>query len=505
MMKAMTMITTIRTTFLLAAVALIVSCEEKKEQKHEHSDVVSLAYTLYSEKTEIFVEFRPLVVGAVTKFAAHFTVLGESFKPLTEGTVTVSLVVNGSGIRQSSDKPAVPGIYRLSLQPAIAGKGDLIFDIVTKNFTDRQVIKDVTVYPNEESAKHKADDGGSGNEITYLKEQAWKIDFANQEVMPTSFGDVIRTNATVRSAAGEESLITAKASGIVKFEGRTAIAGSPVKAGETLFTITGGNLTNGNVENRYKIAAAEYTKAKADYERAEKLIADKIISQRDYDQAKLAYDNAKIAYDAMHANYSGSGLHIKAPIDGFVNSINVTEGQFVEDGAPLATVSSNKEMYLQANISQRYFDKVPDIIAANFIVPGSDVIYDTEKLKGKVLGYGKGSSTGAAFIPVTFGFTNPGGLIPGTPVEAYLITSGKKQSLIVPKTALIEEQGIQYAYVQTAGESFEKREVKTGVSDGKNVEILSGISEGERVVTKGAYQIKLSTANGKMPAHGHEH
>jgi membrane fusion protein, heavy metal efflux system len=60
-------------------------------------------------------------------------------------------------------------------------------------------------------------------------------------------------------------------------------------------------------------------------------------------------------------------------------------------------------------------------------------------------------------------------------------------------------------YVQTAGESFEKREVKLGASDAAQVQLLSGVQEGERVVTKGAYQIKLATLSGTMPAHGHEH
>jgi multidrug efflux pump subunit AcrA (membrane-fusion protein) len=65
--------------------------------------------------------------------------------------------------------------------------------------------------------------------------------------------------------------------------------------------------------------------------------------------------------------------------------------------------------------------------------------------------------------------------------------------------------GIFYAYVQTEGESFEKRELKLGASDGEMVEVISGIVAGERVVSKGGYQIKLSTASGTLPAHGHEH
>jgi multidrug efflux pump subunit AcrA (membrane-fusion protein) len=87
----------------------------------------------------------------------------------------------------------------------------------------------------------------------------------------------------------------------------------------------------------------------------------------------------------------------------------------------------------------------------------------------------------------------------------FLKTTTIKNALVIPYSALIEEQGVFYAYVQTAGESFQKRELKLGISDGLLVQVLSGLSEGERVVTKGAYQIKLSQASGTMPAHGHEH
>ena len=69
----------------------------------------------------------------------------------------------------------------------------------------------------------------------------------------------------------------------------------------------------------------------------------------------------------------------------------------------------------------------------------------------------------------------------------------------------MEDQGNHYVYVQTAGERFEKRNVELGASDGLHMQLLSGVKPGERVVTKGAYQIKLSSASGEVPSHGHEH
>ncbi|MFN7015133.1 MAG: efflux RND transporter periplasmic adaptor subunit, partial [Bacteroidia bacterium] len=126
-------------------------------------------------------------------------------------------------------------------------------------------------------------------------------------------------------------------------------------------------------------------------------------------------------------------------------------------------------------------------------------------LNGRIVSYGKSASASTPFIPVTFEINNEGQLISGSIIEIYLKSSPIADALVVPVSALIEEQGIFYVYVQTGGESFQKREVKLGASDGLNVQVLSGIVENERVVTKGSYQIKLASASGTMPAHGHEH
>jgi multidrug efflux pump subunit AcrA (membrane-fusion protein) len=61
------------------------------------------------------------------------------------------------------------------------------------------------------------------------------------------------------------------------------------------------------------------------------------------------------------------------------------------------------------------------------------------------------------------------------------------------------------AYVQTEGESFERRIVRLGVRDREYVEVLSGVEPGEHVVTRGAYAVKLAAAGTQVPAHGHAH
>ena len=112
---------------------------------------------------------------------------------------------------------------------------------------------------------------------------------------------------------------------------------------------------------------------------------------------------------------------------------------------------------------------------------------------------------GSSFIPVLFELDNLHELIPGSFVELFLLTAPIEKGIVISKSALMQDYSLNYVYVQSAGESFQKREVKLGVDDGVNVQILSGIAEGEWVVTEGAYQIKMASMSSTIPAHGHEH
>ena len=478
------------------------SCNNKEEVK-ESSSLEPLAYTLYTEKTELFVEFKPLIVGQTSKFASHLTVLGENFKALTDAKITVSLIVGENGIKNSVDAPSSPGIFRLALSPKTAGTGTLVFDIVTKDFTDKITIENVVVYADMKTALAKQPKPAETGDISYLKEQAWKVEFANQAVKKQTFNDVIKTSGQILSAPGDEMIVTAKASGVVVFSGKNTIVGSAVNSGNSLFTITGADMTESNIDASVKDAKANYLKAKADYERSKLLVADKIVSEKDHQQVKLQFENAQTSYNTVSKNYSAKGQNVLSPMSGFVKNVLVTEGQFVPSGTPLATISKNKRLLVQANVSQNYFSRLSSITSANFKTPQSDVVYNTTALNGRIVSYGKSASASTPFIPVTFEIDNAGQLVSGSIIEIYLKSSTIADALVVPISALIEEQGIFYVYVQIGGESFQKREVKLGASDGLNLQVLSGIVENERVVTKGGYQIKLSSASGALPAHGH--
>ncbi|MCH7785789.1 MAG: efflux RND transporter periplasmic adaptor subunit [Bacteroidetes bacterium] len=500
-------------SFVLLA-TLFTACNN--EHKHDgerghshdnetHKELEPLAYTVYTEKLELFVEFKPLVVGKTSKFAAHFTQLGDTFKPVTEGSVTVSLIGKENQPTNNADSPSSPGIFRLTLNPQNAGIYKLIFDIETKNFSDKITIDSIFVFPDTKSALDFSQESTIGEEIVYLKEQAWKIEFANIELKKQAFTEIIKTTGQILPAQGDEIIITAKSSGIITFGNNKKLIGSAINSGEILFTISGKGLIENNLDAKYTLAKAKYEKTKIDFERAKELVKDNIISQKDFHERQFKYENAKTTFNNISSSYTIGGQKVKSPIQGFIKNILVSEGQYVEIGQPIASVSQNRKLILKAEVPQKHFSKLNSISSANFKMAYDDKIYSTDSLNGKLISYGKNTNNSAYYIPVNFEIDNKGEIIPGSFIEVFLKTNMLKNALLIPYSALIEEQGNYYAYVQTSGEGFQKRELKLGINDGIYIQVLSGIKENERVVIKGAYQIKLATMSGKMPAHGHEH
>ncbi len=89
-------------------------------------------------------------------------------------------------------------------------------------------------------------------------------------------------------------------------------------------------------------------------------------------------------------------------------------------------------------------------------------------------------------------------------MEVYLLGSSIENVISIPLTALTEEQGVYFVFVQIDEEEFQKKEVKLGQSNGENVRILSGLLSGDKVVSQGAYQVKLAASSSIVPE-GHSH
>jgi RND family efflux transporter MFP subunit len=476
-----------------------------EEGDHNNGEEAAVSITEWTDQVELFVEFKPLVVGEVSRFAAHFTRMSD-YKPVTEGQLKVSLVVGDKGIRQSVDQPASPGIFNPGLQPTTSGSGRLVFDLVTPDFSDQVVLNDIPVFENAEAASAAMAETDGGDEgISFLKEQAWKIDFAIAPVRRQAIHEVIHTSGEIQPVKGQEKVVAAKSSGIVFFRSQKLQEGREVNAGEQLFSINSQGLVQSNLEEKYQVAKAKLDKTKADFERAEELVAKQIIGHKEYEQRKMDYAIAQAEFQTLTNSYKIGGQSVTASMSGIIKNILVNDGQFVEEGTPLVEITNSRRLLLQAEVSQKYLPQLSQVRSANFKAPYQEEVQSLDKYNGRLITYGKVLKPGSSFIPVLFELDNLRELIPGSFVELFLLTNPIENTLVIPRSALMQDYNLTYVYVESGGESFEKRPIKLGVDDGFQVQVLSGLKDGEWVVTEGAYQIKMASMSSTIPAHGHEH
>lgn len=320
----------------------------------------------------------------------------------------------------------------------------------------------------------------------------------------TPFGEVIKSGGEIMPARGDEQVVVANHGGLVSFHNNGMQEGIAVKANQQLITLSSGGLVHDNLEVGYLEAKAQSDKAKTDYERAAKLMADTIIAESEFLDAKLTFERKRLAFDNIRRNYESGGQKVLSPAGGFVKAIHVTEGEFVQTGQPLVTISQNKRLVIKADVPQDAIPKLASIRTANFVTPYDGRIYSTPELNGKLVSWGKSTIQGSFYLPIFFEVDNKDGLIPGTFIEVYLKTTATAESIAIPKSALLEEFGSHYVFVDNET-GWEKRYVKTDGTDGKLVRIVDGLKAGEHIATKNVSRIKLTLMSGQLPEHAHVH
>ncbi len=361
--------------------------------------------------------------------------------------------------------------------------------------------------PNNEKASSSAEfhaqgDGHEhGDEIFFSKEQSEAVGLVVQSIKPELFHEVIRTSGQIQAAQGDEATVVATTNGIVSFPGQSVIEGSAVTRGGTIVTVSAKNLYEGDPVAKAKIA---YETALKELKRSEGLIKDKIISAKEFEQTRMRYENARTVYEAQAANVTVAGVKVTSPISGYVKSRLVGEGEYVSVGQPVAVIAQNKRLQLRADVSENYFNALRKITNANFVVSYNNEVYKLSDLNGRLLSFGKASDKTSFYIPVIFEFDNRGDIIPGSYVEVFLLATPENDVLSIPTSALTEEQGVYFVYIQVGEEEFLKREIVVGASNGEKVRVLSGLKPGDKIVIKGAYQVKLA-ANSSVVPEGHSH
>jgi membrane fusion protein, heavy metal efflux system len=512
---------------MIAFALLCAACKGHSHDGDDHGDkakddeLPGQSVTVWSDKHELFMEFKPLVVGQETSFAAHVTSL-PSFKALDRGTVTVTVAVAGGTAvtgRIETAKPA--GIFRPSLKPDRPGACKLTVTVEDASGTDVIDAGACEVFANETVARAKlgAEEETPGR-VTYLKEQAWKTEFANLPVGERDLQPGVRCPGEIRAVAGREARLTSPTPGRVAFVDAPPVLGMQVKKGQVLASVAPRVVAGADrpgLEGEVATARAELEAANAAVERAERLLADQAIPAKQLDEAKTRARVAQARVDAASgrlgqysATVSGGGgkgaFQVRSPIDGTLVAAEVASGQIVEEGEILFVVMDLERVWLQVQVFEPDIPKVEHARTAWFTVEGYDQPFSVDDSSGRVVTMGRVIDPETRTVPLIFELANPEGrLRVGQFAKVVVATGEPVRALAIPEAAIIDDAGKSIAFVQVEGEAFERRPLTLGLRSNGWVEVKEGVAAGERVVTKGAYEIKLASAAGSVPAHGHVH
>jgi membrane fusion protein, heavy metal efflux system len=506
--------------FVMLTLMGVVGC--RRQRAANEAEPTTLNVTHWTDKTELYMEYPPLVTRQNARFAVHLTRLID-FKALDAGQPALEFSPEGSGapIVIAGSPPSRPGSFRVDGAMPPAGRYRWALTVAAPGLSDRHDLGTVTVFADQQSAKADAEKrpGDEPAAIAYLKEQQWTNPFSTEPVREAELRTSVRAPATIEALTGGEATVAAPVSGRFQSESLLPI-GSNVRAGQVL----------GRIEPRLPLsddratlvaavaeAQAQTDAATADQARAERLLAERAVPARRVEEARRAVTIGEARLRAAQSRLTqrdetlrsgggaagGNAFTLRAPIAGRMAEVAATLGASYDEAASLFKIVRTDRVELHVQVPAADASVVRNIDTIGFEVSGRT---DAVLLQPRHVHDPGVLDPETHALPLQFQVDNAGGqLFIGQSGTAVLYKRERQRGMAIPKAAVLMEAGRPYVFVQVGGERFARRPIEIATRDGDLVGVKSGVKPGDRVVTRGAYEVQLASAAKGLPAEGHVH
>jgi RND family efflux transporter MFP subunit len=396
--------------------------------------------------------------------------------------------------------------------------------------------------PTKQVAAEAPAAAASTGTVKFLMEQQWLIHMKLAQPEEQTVARQITATGRVIPAANSQAIVAPPVSGILSGRSlprvgqhvaraqavavvqQTATSAEQAQVRAAAATLS---LETARLEADRRTASGELEAARVrldlatkEAERARRLYDRKAFSERQLQAAEADLKAAKAAYDAaakrVEALGSSPGIAsasrgvgsanasytVSAPLSGYVTKVNKSIGEQVQPGEAIIEISNLDTVWVEAPIFERDLSRLAGNVSATFTTPA----YPDQEFKGVVLDIGAVIDEQTRASKVIFQLPNAGrALRLGMQANVRLDAGEQVTAMLIPKEAVLEHEGKQIVYVLLSGEEFERREVVVGDEMGNKIAVLSGLNKGERVVTQGAYQLKLQELRpANAGAHTHE-
>ncbi|HKY39051.1 MAG TPA: efflux RND transporter periplasmic adaptor subunit [Polyangiaceae bacterium] len=486
---------------------------------HGHEEE-TVGITLWGDRHELFAEHPRAVAGRALKVLAHVTVLN-GFKPLEQGEVSFEL--NGPAeLRGVAAKPTRPGIYELELTPPAAGtyRGRLSIQGPHAGVVEGVEIEVLATPPKKATAPEQHDAG----EIEFLKEQQWGVPFATEPVKAGTVVPAVEVAGTVTTPPSGSAEVSAPIVGrLVMPAAGLARPGDAVTKGQLLATLAPAPAAPEEAARASLAvmeAEARAAAAGSALQRAERLIKDQAISERELEEARRestvaaeAVQSAKRAKALFAGATAGTGAgawRLVSPIAGSVVEVRGKPGATVAPREVLFRIVDPSELWLRGRVPEQDIARLRPEQDAAYQPTGVDawlpIAVSGDKASASLISVGRVVDESSRTVDIIYSLKLPDArLRVGGLVRLSLPAGEAFRGVIVPKSAVVSDEGRSVVYVQVDAEHFAQRTVRLGPAAAGLVAVEHGLDQGQRIVTQGANLVRLAGSKGSRQPHGHIH
>src|SRR5436309_1656419 len=360
--------------------------------------------------------------------------------------------------------------------------------------------------------------------VQFRMEQQWLIQMKLAKTQESELHSQIYSTSQVIPSPSNRALVAPPVGGTIDTQPLPQI-GQRVTRGDLLATVlqttTAAEAAQIRIENsrvdaeRRRLAQAEIeararlTAAAAEADRAKRLIEMKAYSQRQVETAEADRKAAEAILagvqeqiEALQTAPMGLNYQVTAPISGTVVALKKSPGEEVRPGEPILEIVALEQVWVEAPIFEKDLGRVKRDVTAIF----TTAAFPDKEFHGRLVNIGSVVNEQSRAATAVFEVNNASGdLKLGMQANLRLGVGQKVMVLLVPKDSILDNEGKKIVYVLRTGEEFERRDVVVGDEYGDKVAIVTGVKPGERVVTQGAYQLKLQELRpANAGAHTHE-
>lgn len=496
--------------------------ETTADHGHDHGhESAAIGITRFGDHVEMFAEHAPAVRGSPVELLVHVTVL-EGFSPLTSARVTLELE-GPVQVATTVETPERPGIYRVAITPPRAGNYRGRLRVAGETLTDVVDGFAIAVHEAASDVPHPVS-AAADDAITFLKEQQWQVPFATAMAVSRSITRTAEVPGEVSTPPGGRARVGAPVAGrVVASDRGLPRPGQAVVRGELLASLalapaapeTAARADLAVVEARARVDAATIALDRARRLLAERAVAPAVVeqAQRELEVATQAVEASRRARRMLGGAAAGRGsgsYRVTSPIDGVIVAVTTTLGQSVDAGQSLFDVVDLRQLWIHARVPEHSAARLQRDGDASYRVAGLDtwrgLDVNGDDANASVVDVAPVVDPVTRTVDVVYALHDPDpALRVGAAVQVAIPIGDMFEGVVIPRTAVFDDDGRTLVYVQLTGESFEERAVTLGPVAGEWVGVMSGLRPSERIVTRGGNVLRLVARASNAPAHGHVH